>query len=48
MFFPWPGYCKWCCNEHWGICVFLKLQFSQSIFPEVGLLSHRVVLFLVF
>ena len=18
---PWLSYCKWCCNEHWGICV---------------------------
>ena len=24
---PWPGYCKYCCNEHWGACVFLNYGF---------------------
>ena len=24
---PWPGYCKQCCNEHWGACVFLNYGF---------------------
>ena len=24
---PWPGYCKECCNEHWGACVFLNYGF---------------------
>ena len=24
---PWSGYCKYCCNEHWGACVFLNYSF---------------------
>ena len=24
---PWSGYCKECCNEHWGACVFLNYGF---------------------
>ena len=20
---PCPSYCKWCCSEHWGTCIFL-------------------------
>ena len=24
---PWPGYCKWCCKEHWGACIFLNYAF---------------------
>ena len=40
-----PGHCKYCCNEHWGTCVFFELWFSQGICPVVGLLGHMVVLF---
>ena len=25
--FPCHGYCKQCCYEHWGACVFLNLEF---------------------
>ena len=31
-----------------GVHVSFELQFSQGIRPEVGLLGHMVVLFLVF
>ena len=28
--------CKWCCNEHWGPCVFLNCGFSQGM-PSTGI-----------
>ena len=40
----YPGYRKQGCNEHWGTCTFLNYDFLRV----VGLLSHVVVLFLVF
>ena len=40
---PCPGYCKLCCNEHQGTCVFLNYGFSQGICPGVGLLGHMIV-----
>ena len=40
---------KWCCYRHWSICIFkLLLLFFSNIYPGVALLSHMVVLFLVF
>ena len=24
---PWPGYCKQCCCEHWGACIFWNYGF---------------------
>ena len=36
---PWPGYCKYCWNEHWGICV-LESWFSQGICPVLP--SNRI------
>ena len=45
---PCPGYCKPCCNEHWGTCVFQSCGFPQGICPVVGFLGHTVGLFLVF
>ena len=24
-----PGYCKYCCSEHWGTCVFLSYNFLR-------------------
>ena len=27
--FPCPSYCKECCNEHWGSCVFLNYGFLR-------------------
>ena len=26
---PWCGYCKQCCNEHWGACIFSDHVFLQ-------------------
>ena len=26
--FPCPGYCKYCCSEHWGTCVIFNMVFS--------------------
>ena len=31
-----------------GVRVFFEIQFSQGIYPVVGLLGHTIVLFLVF
>ena len=42
------SYCKYCCNEHWGPCVFFNYGFLRVIRPVVGLLGHIVVLFLGF
>ena len=39
--FPCLGYCKCCCYEHLGPCIFLICQ-------GVGLLDHMATLFLVF
>ena len=41
-------YCKQCFNEHWGTCVFFQFWFPQDICLVVKLLSHMLVLFLVF
>ena len=46
--FPCPGYCKYCCSELWGTCVFPNCGFSQCMCWVVGLLGHMVDLFLVF
>ena len=35
-----PGYCKQCCNEHWGVCVFLNYSFLK---PKVQLLYDPVI-----
>ena len=37
--FPCLSYCKQCCNEHWGTCVF-QFWFPWCVFPAVGLLGH--------
>ena len=26
---PCPGYCKYCCDEHWGMCVFFNYGFLR-------------------
>ena len=47
---PYLGYCKQCYNEHWGVCIFFKLEFSSflDICPGVGWLDHMETLFWVF
>ena len=35
---PCSSYCKYCCSEHWGTCVFF--HFLQSICLVMRLLSH--------
>ena len=45
---PCPGYYKQCCNEHWGCTCLFQTWFPQCVCPEVGLLGHMAVLFLVF
>ena len=42
---PRPDYCKQCCYEHQGVCVFLNYGFLSSC-PGVGLLGLMVALFL--
>ena len=37
-----------CYNEHWGMWIFFELWFSMNRCPEVALLDHMVVLFLIF
>ena len=29
--FTHPGYCKQCCNEHWGTCVLLNYNFLRYL-----------------
>ena len=41
---PCPGYCKQCCNEHWGT----RVSFNSGFFSVYGLLGCIAVLFLVF
>ena len=31
---PCLGYCKQCCNEHWGACIFLKYGFLRIYAQE--------------
>ena len=38
------GYCKYFCCEHWGACIFSKLEFSLDICLWVGLLDHMATL----
>ena len=38
--FPCPSYCKYCCNEHGGTCLF-RLWFPKDICLVVGLLTGR-------
>ena len=33
---PCPDYCKYCCNEHWGTCVFLNYVFLGYM-PSSGI-----------
>ena len=33
---PCPGYCKECCNEHWGTCIFSNYGFSGYM-PRSGI-----------
>ena len=44
------GYCKYCCSEHESADIFFKLVFwfPSAKYPEVELLDHMVVLFLLF
>ena len=30
---PCPSYCKWCCSEGWGTCVFLSCGFLRVYAP---------------
>ena len=45
---PYLGYCKQCCNEHWGACIILDHASLLGICLRVRLQCHMVVLFLVF
>ena len=46
---PYLGYPTQCSYEHWGACIFLNYYFFFSdVHPAVELLSHMIVLFLVF
>ena len=44
---PCPGYCRQCCNEHWGTWIFWNYGFFLVYAPEAELLGRMVVLFLV-
>ena len=47
-FFPFLGCCKQCFNEWWCICLFeFMFSFSLEKSPEVGLMDHRVVIFVI-
>ena len=32
--FPWLGYCKWGCSEHWGACILSRHVFLQIYAQE--------------
>ena len=32
--FSYPGYCKQCCNGHWGACIFCNYDFLCVYFRE--------------
>ena len=32
---PCPGYCKYCCNEHWATCVFFNYGFLRVYVGQV-------------
>ena len=34
---PCPGYCKQCCDEHWGTCVSFNSGFSFVCMPSSGI-----------
>ena len=42
------GYCEQCCNEHRGACIFSNYRFVWILCPEVRLLDHMIVPYLVF
>ena len=42
---PCPGYCKQCCNEHWGTLCLFKFWFPWCVCPAVGLVGRMAVLF---
>ena len=45
--FPYFGYSKQCCNEHWGECI-LSGHVFPWICPGVGLQDHVVTPFVIF
>ena len=45
---PCPGYCKQCCNELWGTCVFFTFGFLRVYAWKWDCWVLMVVLFLVF
>ena len=45
-YFPYPAYCKHCCNEHWGASIFSNYVFFLDICPGVGLQDHKVSLYI--
>ena len=44
---PCPGYCKQCCDEHWGTFV-SQFCFPRCVCPAVGLLGQMAVLLAIF
>ena len=44
---PCPCYCKLCCNEHWGTCVFFNNGLLR-VYASNRIVGSYVVLFLVF
>ena len=44
-FLTCPGYCKWCCNKHWGACVFLNYGFLRVYAQKWDCLSYGSSIF---
>ena len=42
---PWPGYCKQCCSERWGACVFF-FDIPQFIYLFIYLFILKFIYFL--
>ena len=41
--FPCLGYCEWCCNEHWGACIFWIIVLSRYM-PRIGIAGSNILL----
>ena len=44
---PPPGFCKYCCSEHWGARDVLNWEFSPDTCPGIGSLGRMIILVFV-
>ena len=41
---PCSSYCKWCCNKHWGACIFLGYGFLSVYAQKCFLLITDIII----